>query len=251
MAVAFMCPKSIWAQGPPITGDKPIMLAKGNVVLKTLSEVRALEKQTALISPLMVHYIPQKNVLVGVHIPLINTLSVDADTESMSGLGDVQFLGKYQFYRNDQMGKTFRIVAKTLQLLPTGQETDIEGQSEARYRSYYGFVAGLETIKYGISNETGIKLDPAGDTDLWRYKLGFGLPLKKPVYPVDQINLYFEYQSDYYFDGRYMLLYGQGIQYAKKRVTLETAVQFPLFQIDIPDARKRRYSLIFGARYVI
>jgi len=47
-----------------------------------------------------------------------------------------------------------------------------------------------------------------------------------------------------------MLLYAQGIQYARKKLTLETALQIPLYQTALHHGN-RNYSLYLGARYII
>jgi len=196
----------------------------------------------------MIHYLPTSNSLVGIHLPLVNYNFRDGD--SGQALGDVELLAKYQFYRNDGMGKTFRMVAKTLQTLPTGKSINVDGISTGNYQGYFGIVAGYESIKYGISNELGFNLDPSENLDELRYKLGFGLPLLPSVYPVKQINLYFEYQSSWFTTmNEYMLLYAQGIQYAKGRITVEVAIQFPLVQT-ISESEKRNFSVFLGSRFV-
>ena len=242
--------KSI-AQGPPITADKPIMLSKGSFIAKTLSEYRSTDFGNFTKVPIMLHYIFHKNALVAVHIPFV---SYDFDPGygfDGSGLGDMNLFVKYQFFRKDRTGKTFRMVAKSLQNLPTGEELDLHDMSTGLYKGYYAVVAGYETIKYGISGELGFNHSPQDDTDEVRVNLGFGLPLLKPVYPVNQINLYFEYSYIRATEiGADMLLYAQGIQYARKRVTLETAIQLPLYQTELHHGN-RNYSLLFGARYII
>lgn len=241
----------ISAQGPPITGDKAIMLAPGNKLVKTLTEIRKMNKGTVVSAPLMVHWLPGPNYLVGIHIPYVNYQLTD-QLENLKGssLGDIQLLGKYQFHRKDQMGKTFRVAAKTLQSLPTGKEISIPGISTGKYTGYYGVIAGYETIKYGISSELGYVHAPQNLDDELRMKLGFGLPLKKPAYPVDQINLYFEYQSSWFVSAdHYLLTYAQGIQYAKNQVTIEASIQFPLKQ-NFELQEEREFSLFLGTRYV-
>ncbi len=238
------------AQGPPITADKPVMLGEGTKLVKSLTEIRNTERGTVTSIPLMVHYLPSSNSLIGVHIPYVN-YSFDQLNESGSTIGDISILGKYQFYRKDQMGKTFRIVAKTLQTIGTGDPLGIDGMSLGTYQSYQGFVAGYESLKYGISNELGYNLVPDGTRDEIRYKLGFGLPLMKPSYPVNKVNLYFEYQSMWFVeDEEYMLLYAQGVQYAKNRVTVEAAIQFPLIQ-ELKVSPELNFSLYLGARIII
>lgn len=240
---------ALHAQGPPITGDKPIMLSGGTVVVKTLTEIRNTEYGTYTYAPLMVHYLPTSNTLVAVHLPMVFR-NVLGDVEHTSGVGDIQLRAKYQFYRKDQTGKTFRMVVKTIQTLPTGRDWNVRGISMGEYSSYLGLVAGYETIKYGISNELGYNLVPASDNDELQYKLGFGLPLLKPVYPVKQINLYFEYAANWAVETNdFELLYAQGIQYAIKRLTLEAVIQAPLIQT-VSDWQKRNYSILLGTRYV-
>jgi len=240
---------SIWsvslsyAQGPPITADKPIMLGAKRKLIKSLTEIRNTDQGTLSRIPIMGHYLPTSNILLAVHIPLVLY-------DGNSDLGDIQFLGKYQFYRKDNTGKTFRIVAKTLQTLPTGPELGVNGISVGQYESYQGVVAGYESIKYGISNELGFNLTPKSNMNELRYKLGFGLPLMKPSYPVNIVNLYFEYSSMWFVNtNNYILLYAQGIQYAKGRLTIETAIQVPLIE-EVNQANQRRYSLFLGTRYV-
>ena len=235
------------AQGPPITSDKPIMLGAKSVSAETLIEIRNTERGTAVYAPLMMHYLPTSNTLVGLHLPYIQYDLKDG--LSGSGLADIGILGKYQFFRKDGMGKTFRMVAKTLQTLPTGEDLDLMDLSVGEYAGYYGLVSGYESLQYGISTEIGYNWMPGGTMDEFRTKLGFGLPLLKPQYPNKQINLYFEYSSAWLTERNwYQLLYAQGIQYAGKNMTVDLAVQLPLVQ-DIAEGRAFRYSLFIGGRY--
>ena len=195
----------------------------------------------------MLHYLPTANSLVAVHLPLVS-YSLN-DLGSGTDLADVKLLGKYQFFRKDGTGKTWRITAKTIQTLPTGQELDIIEISTGNYQGYYGVVSGYETLKYGISTEVGYNWIPNGTLDDFRAKLGFGLPLLKPQYPNKQLNLYFEYSSVLIPERDwYQLLYAQGVQYALKNITFDMAVQLPLVQ-DIVASREFNYSLFIGTRY--
>lgn len=243
--------ESSWAQGPPITADKPIMLGGNSVILKTLTEIRNTNEGTFVRIPVMAHYLPSSNSLVAVHTPIVfYNFNDNSGRGNGTTLGDIQLLGKYQFFRKDATGKTFRVVAKTIQNLPTGIKLDIEGMSIGRYSGYYGVVAGYESLKFGISNEMGYRWVPDGTLDKFLYKLGFGLPVLKPTYPVNQLNLYFEYSSEWLHDrGEYQLLYAQGIQYARKQWTWEAAVQLPLIQ-DVPEAIAFNYAVFLGTRYV-
>jgi len=244
----FAFSETLLAQGPPITGDKPIMLGQSNLVVKTLTEIRETESGRFIKMPLMGHYLLTSNFLVGVHLPFVTTNGIYE--QKTTNLGDVELLAKYQFYQKDQTGKTLRMIVKTLQTLPTGQKRNLPGISTGLYQNYIGTLLGYESIRYGFSSEIGYNLVPNGDLDELRLKLGFGLPLLKPTYPVNQINLFFEYQSSWFTEkDHYLLLYAQGIQYAKGRFTLESAIQFPLIDTG-PDFEHRKYSLFLGTRYV-
>ena len=248
IACAFLAIQ-LFAQGPPITADKPIMLGAKSIIIKTLTEIRHTDEGTFTKVPLMFHYLPTSNSLVAVHIPYVHS-KFNSGLGSGQNLGDIELLAKYQFFQRDKTAKTFRIVAKTLQTFPTGQSLGIESISTGLYQSYLGAVAGYESIRYGISNELGYNLVPNSDLDELRYKLGFGLPLLKPSYPVHQINLYFEYQNSWFTEtDDYTMLYAQGIQYAKGRLTLETAIQVPLIQT-VSGSQQRNYSWLLGTRYI-
>lgn len=234
------------AQGPPITADKPIMLGGNSITIKTLSEIRTTEKGTTIYTPVIGHYLPTANSLLAVHIPVI---SYNLRNDKGFDLADIQLLGKYQFYRKDATGRTHRLVAKTIQTLPTGAPLDIIQLSTGAYQSYTGLVSGLETLKYGISSEVGYNWSPNANLDELRVKQGFGLPLLKPQYPNKQINLYFEYASNWLVErGWYQLLYAQGIQYARKNITFDLAIQFPLIN-KFPENRKLKQSVFLGTRY--
>lgn len=246
-ALLLMLSINSYAQGPPITADKPIMLGGGSFTTKTLTEIRKTERGSFVYVPVMLHYLPSSNSLVAVHLPYLN---YDIQNGvSGSSLADIKIMGKYQFYRKDATGKTFRVVAKTLQTLPTGEELDVMELSTGKYAGYYGIVAGYETLKYGISNEVGYNWMPDGSLDEFRYKLGFGLPLLKPQYPNKQLNLYFEYTNSWLVERDwYQLLYAQGIQYARKNITFDLAVQVPLVN-DVTAGRGLKYSLFLGSRF--
>ncbi len=234
------------AQGPPITADKPIMLGGNSFTTKTLIEIRNSERGSIVYAPLMLHYLPTSNSLFAVHLPYVD---YDFNDTSGSGLADIKILGKYQFYRKDATGKTFRVVAKTFQSLPTGKEIDAMEISTGKYSGYYGIVSGYETLKYGISTEVGYNWMPDGTLDEFRAKLGFGLPLLKPQYPNKQLNLYFEYTSALLPERDwYQLLYAQGIQYAGKNITFDLAVQLPLTQT-VDAGRELKNSVFIGTRY--
>jgi hypothetical protein len=246
-AVIGLFSLNVLAQGPPITADKPIMLGGGSFTTKTLIEFRKTAMGQFNYVPIMLHYLPTSNTLVALHIPYI--FYDLEDGSSGQSLADMKLLAKYQFIRIDGTGKTFRVVAKTLQTLPTGKELGVMELSSGLYQGYYGLVAGYESLRYGISIELGFNSIPQGDLDVLQHKLGFGLPLLKPQYPNKQINLFFEYNHQWLWEQKgYMLLYAQGIQYARKNITFDLAYQIPLVN-DMPLQMNFKRSLFLGTRF--
>lgn len=231
-----------FAQGPPITGDKAIMLGEQTLIVKTLSESLKTEQGTFNYFPLMIHYLPTSNSLVAVHVPYVNT-----PTES--GMADIIIRGKYQIYRKDGKAKTHRMALKSVHWIPTGIKTVVEDYGIGEYQTQLSLISGYETLKHGIGAEVGYRYVGGDNPDFFKIDANFGLPILKPTYPVNQLNFYFEYGSEWYTNGNKLILFAQGIQYAKDQVTLDFSIQVPLvesgeFAID------RKYKLLFGSRYV-
>jgi len=247
------------AQGPPISGDKPIMLGAKAQVVKNTNEYRKTTEGWYMHNVLKYHYIINKNLLVAVHLPWATAERTAGDDplEKTSGFGDLAFVVKPQFFRKDGKAKTFRMAGKLMQTFPTGVNLGEADISFKGYKTHVAIVAGYETLKYGILGETGYRYQSGDFSDQLVSKFGIGLPLLKPTYPVKQINLYFQYESVYNIqDNRYKLFYGQGIQLAYDQFTIDFEVQIPLIQTEgnhahhTHDHEKRLYSLVFGGRYI-
>jgi len=237
------------AQGPPILTDKPIMLGEKRIILKTLVHHHIYEDGTFWHAPLMAHYIIKPNLLVAAHIPYASFSKNDG--ESDSGLGDISATIKYQFFRRDQSSKTFRVAAKLMQLFPTGINSGIDEISLGEFQTHIGLTAGYEALRYGLGvNLMYHDLGDQGD-DFFMYKGSVGVPLMPLVYPPNQINLYFEYEGNIRAnDGTHTLYFAQGVQYAMKRVTVESSIKVPLIKNPTMDVGIKRI-LFFGARFII
>ncbi len=234
------------AQGPPITVDNPIMLGKNNLILRNLTEFRQTELGDFTRIPVILSYLPSSDFLVGVNMPYVS-YNFKEGTRG-SSLGDISLFGKYQIYRNDMTAKTLRATIKTVQTLPTGENLGLPRMSTQLYQSYLGMILGYESIKFGIASELGYNWVPNGDMDELMFKLGFGLPLLAPIYPVNQINLYFEYTSIYHTTHKYLdIHYSSGIQYALGQWTIEVAFELPLKE---PYVTSPRRSIYVGSSYV-
>ena len=244
LLVVIVCSNCVFAQGPPITVDKPIMLGKGSFLVRTLSEYRKTNQGTFVNTPLIGHYLPKSNLLLGVHLPIVYY-------NSEINFGDIDLLFKYQFLRKDQKGKTLRGVFKILQTLPTGKELMQMNISTGIYQSYQGFILGYESLKLGFTNELGVVLSESLFLNRLQHKMSVGIPFLKPNYPVKQINLFCETQSNWFLGlNQYNVLYAQGLQYAKGKWTFEIAYQFPVYQSN-HFLHQRDYSLYIGSRIII
>lgn len=242
---------NLLAQGPPLTSDKPIMLSAKTIVLKTLTEIRHTDAGTFTRAPLMFHYLPKSNMLAAVHLPFVNDKHKGDTAEVGPQLGDIGLLLKYQWYRFDKTGKTFRSVIKAYQSFPTGERVLNSDINLGTYQLYLGSVSGYETVKHGISFEIGYNIVPDLDEDTFRMKAGFGLPILKPVYPANQVNFLFEYVMNKFTEkDAFELMYTQGVQYARKHFTWEMGVQAPLVQNGTAIDNRRKYSLFLGTRFI-
>lgn len=239
------------AQGPPITLDKPIMLGEKKGTLRPYFKLanNALRDFSALI--VEGDYNVSNTFAIGAELPLVY------DQLDKAGLGDVSLMAKYQFYRKDGMGKTVRIAAKGKQSFATGRDAETMTLGMGHSMSYLGILAARESLKLGTQFEFGYGFVPSNQRlSQLSYKLGFGLPLLEPAYPVKQINLYFESEGlnlrDFKGDPQYAYYYSQGLQYAIGRYTYDLSVQFPLAQqLNGSPGMERRISALLGFRVIL
>ncbi len=235
-----------YPQGPPITVNSPLLLGAGSYTVRVLSESRKVDAGNATYIPLMLHYLPTSNTEVYVNIPYIN---YDLNGVTGDGLADMSITGKYQFYRKDRKAKTFRLDAKTVQTLPTGERLDLMDMSMGTYAGYYGIVAGYESLKIGVASELGYNWMPDGTMDTMQFKLGVGWPLLELQYPNKQLNLYFETANVRQTErDSYQFMYAQGIQYAVKDITIDLSYQIPVYQ-DINTGFELKRSVFLGGRF--
>lgn len=254
LCIVLVASTSTYAQGPPITSDKPIMLSSKTMLIKSLTEIRKTESSTFFYAPIMYHYVFKHNFLTAIHVPLVGRYRPsDGLYTNHTGLGDIKLMAKYQFFRKDMTRRTLRMVIKGVQTFPTGKDLGVVDFGVGEFQTHLGWVTGYETIKHGISHELSYHFVP-NHSDEIRQKFGIGLPLLKPLYPVNQLNLYFEYSGNYFLEHKsYELLYAQGIQYAYRHFTFEAAIQVPLVHTGghaHHDDDKHQYSVFLGTRYV-
>lgn len=243
---------NVWGQGPPITLDKPIMLGEKKGTVRPFAKIADNEVHDFTAFVLDADYNFTNKLAVAAEVPL-----VFAQHGEGAGLGDIGLTAKYQFYRKDGMGKTIRIAAKAKNMFRTGKSLETPTLGMGHNMTYLGILAARESLRLGTQAEFGYAAMPSADhLNHWLYKLGFGLPLLKPVYPVNQINLYFEFEGmnlpRHNGANQYGYYYAQGLQYAKGRFTFDLSVQFPISQQfhGTPTFERKLWTLV-GARMII
>lgn len=240
------------AQGPPITLDKPIMLGEKKATVRLMSRYADLAVWDYGALLIEGDYNFTNRIAAGLEVPLTYRTF-----DRALGIGDIAPMVKYQFYRKDGLGKTVRIAAKAKHTFPTGPSLQTPMLGMGQNMSYFGLLAAREALHLGIQAEAGYHFAWENDhMNQWGYKFGIGLPLLKPVYPVKQVNLYFEWEGlnpkKQGGDSQYGYYYSQGIQYARLKNTFEAAVQFPLAQ-ELPHlpTLQRNLLVLVGARRVL
>jgi len=249
--ILFVCSLCFFAkaQGPPILTDKPIMLGEKRIILKTLTHNHVYEDASYWNVPFMAHYIITPNLLVAAHLPFASYSNNDGNSEA--GLGDISTTVKYQFFRRDQSSKTFRAAIKLMQVFPTGISTGIDEISLGEWQTHVGLTAGYEALRYGLGVNLMYHQLGGEEDNFFMYKGSVGVPLMPLVYPPNQINLYFEYEGNIRArDGGHNLYFAQGIQYAMRRVTIETSIRVPIIKNPTMDVGLKRVHYI-GARFII
>jgi hypothetical protein len=240
---------SLFAQGPPIRTDKPIMLGENKGTARAFYQYFTNGTTHYHVVPLMIDYNLKNNLEFGIEAPFA-ALSSESRQEGFR-TGDLMLKAKYQFIRKDGMGKTFRVAAKASSMMPTGRDNEAPTVGMGTFMTSAGLLAGMESLKYGVVGELSYNAMHTMHPDFLEAKLAFGLPLMKPAYPVKQVTLYFEYEGKWMpgIDA-YAAYFAQGIQYAFRSYALELSLQMPLVQ-QVPDFFRRDIALMIGGRFVI
>lgn len=178
-------------------------------------------------------------------------------TRSVSGLGDITVLARYTAYQRDRRGNTLRIAPFLGVELPTADDdsSDALGRlpqplqlGSGSWDYSLGAIVTRQTLAWQVDSSLSYKINTEANNfefgDQARFdvsyqkrlrprELGGGVPAF--VYGVLESNLLWQDRSD--VDGRADLDSGgttwylaPGIQYVRRRLVLEGAVQIPVFQ---------------------
>ena len=249
-AVLLIATMPLYSQGPPIRLDKPLMLGSGETTARALYNYIDTDRGSYSYLLLEADHNITSDIAVGVALPWLFS-----GIYGNNQLGDLAIMGKYQFFRKDGMGKTTRIAAKVKQMFPTGKDLKVPVIGMGHYKTYLGGLAAYESLKIGVQAEVGYYLLPSeSHFNALSYQLGVGIPLLKPSYPANQVNIYIEAEGmnmgSHEGSAQYGYYLAPGLQYARGRFTVEASLQFPISQ-QLHAGYERDLWLLFGGRMVL
>ncbi len=238
-------PTGVFAQGPPITVDTPIMLGLSGSGVRTFGKFVSKEKSKVYIQPIVLPYNILPKVQVGVQLPL-KAVFPD-DNEAVFGLSNVLLFGKFELFKIDGKAETFRVLGVLKQSFPTATHVAL---GEDIFRTYTGLVIGRVTSRLGLYSNVGYTFTNKNGVGSIRYDLSLGVPLLSQQYPPHQLNLFLESSGDYNIEpGRHSISLSPGIQYIPgRRILFESSVQIPILQKRA--LNPTRFSILFGTRFL-
>lgn len=277
----------VFAQGPPINTDTPIMLglegrgvrAFGKVVRRTrlLQNGEKIEDPenrsvTVIVLPIALPYnIVSDKLQVGLVAPFMSV-----DTSSMGGeafnegIGDLQLFTKYLLYQRDRPNETIRIASKAGIKLPTGDEDGAPALGTGSTDYFFTTVGAWIAGRVGIYGEGIYQINTSnGEVDFGdalSYNAAFGyrlLPVVYETYPSPQINAYLELNGTttrrraragriIEDTGGTFLLLSPGIQYVGgRRWLIEGSFQFPIINEPNGTQLATSWTGSFGLRVLL
>jgi Putative MetA-pathway of phenol degradation len=241
---------SMFAQGPPIFTETPILLGLDGGGIRTFGRFISKENATIYVQPIGIPYNIGSKTQIGTVLRFIN--KNPNGILAQSGIGDLIFFAKRQLFQKDGKGKTFRLIAKLDQVLPTAKTNTTPSIGSNSWQSQLSLVAGYVTLKYGLYGQVGYNVTTNNLPDNIIYNLGFVYPLLPQKYPPNQLNMNIGINGNFFTDiNSNTILASGGIQWiTSKTVLFETGLQIPIVE-EVPDVQKTNYVLSFGTRILI
>lgn len=250
VAVFLLLSFKMFAQGPPIFTETPIMLGVEGRGVRTFGNIVQKENANVYVQPIAIPYNITNKWQVGAIIPFVAIKPNGMKTNS--GVGDLNSFVKRQLYQIDGKAKTLRGLVKITETLPTGKTSGTPPLSPDAWQTNLSIVNGYVTTEYGIYTEFGYTLKGNNLTDNFIYNVAFGFPLLPQKYPPKQLNVFLELNGVYEFDDiGNTLLVSPGLQFiAGRKFLVETGIQLPIEQA-APKGKKIDYILRVGTRILI
>ena len=240
----------VFAQGPPITTETPIMLGLEGSGIRTFGKFISKENANIYVQAIGVPFNFTSKFQVGGMFPFKFINPNGAKTTS--GFADITVFAKYQLYKKDETAKTFRILANLKQTFPTGKTTSATPIGLGVYQTYVGLIVGKISTSIGIYSDFGYNIASNNTTDNFSYNLSVGVPLLPHKYPQKQLNTFLEFNGNYVIDPKvHALFISPGLQFIPgRRFLLESSLQIPIVQNNIT-SNKTNHMVLLGARFLI
>ena len=240
----------MFAQGPPIFTETPIMLGVEGRGLRTFANIVQKENANAYIQPIAIPYNITNKWQIGAIIPFVAITPNGMPTNS--GIGDLNLFVKRQLYKIDGKAKTFRGILKIKETLPTGKTSGEPPLSVDVWQTNVSTANAYVTTKFGVYSEIGYTFKGGNLTDGFIYNFAFGLPLLPQKYPPKQLNIFLELNGIYEFDNIGNTLFiSPGLQFiAGRKFLIESGMQIPLEQA-VLEGQQTDYILRIGTRILI
>ena len=251
LAVLIFCfSTNLFAQGPPVTTETPVMLGVEGSGIRTFGKFIAKENTNIYIQPLGIPYnITSKFQVGGVFLfKLVNPKGMEAK----GGFSDMTLFTKYQIYKKDGTAKTFRILANIKQTFPTGKTTSTPKLGAGIYQTYMGLIIGKITTQLGLYGDIGYNVTGDNATDNFVYNFSVSIPLLPQKYPPNQLNTLVELNGNYLIGPDIHMLYiSPGIQFIPgRRILFESSIQLPIIQSNNA-TDKTKFMVLLGTRFLI
>jgi hypothetical protein len=233
---------NIFAQGPPIFTDSPLLLGLDGGGIRTFGKYISTESGQTYVQPLIIPYNVSTDFQIGGIQPYVFRSPNNAENES--GFGNFTLFGKYSIIQIDGKAKTFRALLKYTQTFTTGA-SNVSVNANA---SQFSIVTGYITTKYGIYGTVGYTFVSNDLPDNLIYNFAFGYPVLPQKYPPFQLNLFLELNGIYTLDvNKHLLFVSPGLQLMTSSTFLiETGVQIPV----VDDRNTTKFAFTLGIRYL-
>lgn len=248
--IGVLATTSVFAQGPPITTETPIMLGLEGSGIRTFGKFISKENTNIYIQPIAIPYNLTSKFQMGGIFPF--RLITPKGAETTGGFADMTVFAKYQLYKKDGKAKTFRILGMVKQTFPTGKTSSSPAIGSGLYQTYVGLVIGKLTTKKGLYTDFGYNITNKGASDNFLYNFSIGVPLLPHKYPQKQLNTYLEFNGNYVVDSKIHTFFtSPGLQFIPgRRILFETSFQIPVFQKNIT-TNKTDYMVLLGTRFLL
>jgi len=216
LIVSIFWATTVFAQGPPITTETPIMLGLEGNGIRTFGKFISKENATIYVQPIGIPYNITSKFQVGAVFPF--RFITPRDSKTTGGFADMTVFAKYQLYKKDGTAKTFRILGLVRQTFPTGKTSSDPAIGSGLSQTYVGIVLGKLTTKKGLYADFGYNITNKNASDNFLYNISLGVPLLPQKYPQKQLNTFLEFNGNYVFDPKiHTLFISPGLQFIPGR----------------------------------